>query len=147
VREHARLTRLRADKLQREIDRLQGGTETEYAAAMGEAVSKRIWGEGFQAAHADGFAYTLGILVDRKHDVELLHLFTQLLRERESRIMVVIHEIVCDGFVPGVIEPDRDRTLALGTPWNPIVPKRPRTEVRRLDENARPPPRREAGDA
>jgi hypothetical protein len=145
VREHARLTRLRADKLEREIARLAGGTEVEYAADMGEAVSRRIWWE-FQAAHADGFAYTLAILVGQKHNVELLHLFTQLLREREARIMVAVHEIICDGFVPGVIEPDRGGR-ALGTPWNPIVPKRPRTEVRRFDENAPPPPRREAGNA
>jgi hypothetical protein len=147
VRESARLTKLRGDKLEKEIARLQGGTESEYAAAMGEAVSKRVWWEGFQAEHADGFAFVIACLINKKDDIEFLHLVTQLTKEREGRIMVRAREIICDGFVPGLIEPDRDPVH--GVPWRPIVPARRHRPppALGLDEHGRPyPPRKPETD-
>jgi len=139
-----RLTKLRADKLEMENAKLAGGTENEQQLAMAEGTALRCWW-CFQRQPPAGAASALAFVVDRHHDLPLLHLLAELTRERDQHIAREIHEVLVQAFA-GLIRPVRDP--APGTPWRPITPKRRRTEedVRLVDGKPFPPRKREGKD-
>jgi hypothetical protein len=145
IAQHTRLTRLRADKLEMENARLKGGTEDERQLALAEGTALRCWW-CFQRATPAAIAAALAYLVDRRHDTDLMHWLTEMIRDRDQQIMSKAYEEICRGF-GGLIPPVRDPSP--GTPWRPTTPLRPRTrtETWLVDGEPYPPRKPEADDA
>jgi hypothetical protein len=113
IREQIRLTRLRADKIEREIALLRGGTDSERARRLAETVALRAWW-CFQRAAPAALAYAIAARVGQSNDKQFMYSLANVIAQRDEIIMRdILHELR-DG-IGGHIEP-RDNPL-VGASW------------------------------
>jgi hypothetical protein len=113
VAQHARLTRLKADKLELETARMRGGTDSERQLALAEATALECW-FCFQRATRAALAAAFACEVNRQRDNKLMYRCVAFILGRDQAIMRDVHKVLCDGFA-GLIDPLPGG--AVGVPW------------------------------